>query len=392
MEFSKLHFIRVILAFLELAMAQDAKCGSPMNCCGGSTWNKITNICNGCSGGYFGKYCEIKCRFPSYGTQCQKQCRCIEQECSHITGCHGTTTKTRVLQSTLAMFNDTDLPQNEVKIRYIYYDLVDVFQDDTNKELSTWTSLDTKHKYMLISIIILTLLLLVIILTGCISRKKIQECKDVILYRYKPVRNRTINRNDSVDSSFVYFGIFCTNEGLRMYWIKVIPLPFLYCTFLSQTGKSELYTECADGYFGPNCTLPCRYPNYGDNCQSECLCAEELCNHVNGCIITVNAFEQASPSLMNDQLYQNETEMSILYISSNDSKIERIAKSTSMWNRMDMKHKVMLVCIVFFGGLFVIIIGIYIKITAKYRASVQYYQWTRVQRQEKRKSNETFNL
>ncbi|XP_061196049.1 cell death abnormality protein 1-like [Saccostrea echinata] len=41
-----------------------------------------------CSDGYIGTYCELKCRFPSYGTDCQKYCRCSEEKCSHITGCH----------------------------------------------------------------------------------------------------------------------------------------------------------------------------------------------------------------------------------------------------------------------------------------------------------------
>ncbi|XP_062566014.1 multiple epidermal growth factor-like domains protein 10 [Saccostrea cucullata] len=40
---------------------------------------------------------------------------------------------------------------------------------------------------------------------------------------------------------------------------------------------------CSVGYFGPECELPCRYPNYGDGCQSACLCVQQLCDHINGC-------------------------------------------------------------------------------------------------------------
>ena len=42
-------------------------------------------------------------------------------------------------------------------------------------------------------------------------------------------------------------------------------------------------SECIPGYFGPNCTLPCRFPNYGLLCQKACTCNETDCNHRTGC-------------------------------------------------------------------------------------------------------------
>ncbi|XP_056016789.1 multiple epidermal growth factor-like domains protein 11 [Ostrea edulis] len=44
-------------------------------------------------------------------------------------------------------------------------------------------------------------------------------------------------------------------------------------------------TICPIGYTGEKCKLPCPFPNYGDGCQIECSCAEELCSHINGCSI-----------------------------------------------------------------------------------------------------------
>ncbi|XP_078310494.1 uncharacterized protein LOC111105601, partial [Crassostrea virginica] len=41
---------------------------------------------------------------------------------------------------------------------------------------------------------------------------------------------------------------------------------------------------CEVGFMGPNCSLPCRYPSYGINCQSKCICSERLCNISTGCI------------------------------------------------------------------------------------------------------------
>lgn len=44
------------------------------------------------------------------------------------------------------------------------------------------------------------------------------------------------------------------------------------------------FLACQSGYFGPNCSLPCRYPNYGLQCQLECKCKQEQnCNHITGC-------------------------------------------------------------------------------------------------------------
>ena len=43
--------------------------------------------------------------------------------------------------------------------------------------------------------------------------------------------------------------------------------------------------ECGDGYHGPNCIIPCRYPNYGRECQEKCHCQENTCNFVTGCLM-----------------------------------------------------------------------------------------------------------
>lgn len=38
------------------------------------------------------------------------------------------------------------------------------------------------------------------------------------------------------------------------------------------------------GRIGENCSIPCRYPSYGRNCQRECNCEESHCSSVTGCI------------------------------------------------------------------------------------------------------------
>lgn len=50
-------------------------------------------------------------------------------------------------------------------------------------------------------------------------------------------------------------------------------------------------TECLPGYHFPGCNIPCRFPNYGDDCQSECLsCTKQNCNHITGCPEISNAY------------------------------------------------------------------------------------------------------
>lgn len=44
-------------------------------------------------------------------------------------------------------------------------------------------------------------------------------------------------------------------------------------------------TECGAGLYGINCSTPCRYPNYGKDCQQECSeCGQEKCNSTLGCL------------------------------------------------------------------------------------------------------------
>lgn len=51
--------------------------------------------------------------------------------------------------------------------------------------------------------------------------------------------------------------------------------------------------ECSSGYQGPNCSYVCRYPNYGDDCQSFCDCVELQCDHITGCRQLSNVHDYA---------------------------------------------------------------------------------------------------
>lgn len=44
-----------------------------------------------------------------------------------------------------------------------------------------------------------------------------------------------------------------------------------------------LFVGCPIGFFGYNCTQPCRFPSFGEKCQSGCNCSWDLCDHITGC-------------------------------------------------------------------------------------------------------------
>ena len=43
------------------------------------------------------------------------------------------------------------------------------------------------------------------------------------------------------------------------------------------------FLVCPKGYFGITCDIPCRFPSFGDYCQSKCYCDVDNCNHIMGC-------------------------------------------------------------------------------------------------------------
>ncbi|XP_062581444.1 multiple epidermal growth factor-like domains protein 10 [Saccostrea cucullata] len=55
------------------------------------------------------------------------------------------------------------------------------------------------------------------------------------------------------------------------------------CSDNRSIGDNKNDCGCKTGYQGSNCSLPCRFPSYGDFCQSGCECEERFCNHILGC-------------------------------------------------------------------------------------------------------------
>ncbi|XP_056016234.1 uncharacterized protein LOC125674673 [Ostrea edulis] len=157
-------------------------------------------IC-GCPLGYFGQNCEHACRHPSYGKDCQSLCICAPEICNHSTGCpDGTVTKEFNYQhSTFPTINDTTLSKKKLEILYISPDLVIANQKDFSSGSSLWTPLNTTHRVMFVSVVIISAVLL--ILTGIYIRIKIQE--HMCFYQFNLVEFRSQNRNASFGNSSV---------------------------------------------------------------------------------------------------------------------------------------------------------------------------------------------
>ncbi|XP_062570355.1 uncharacterized protein LOC134232420 [Saccostrea cucullata] len=67
--------------------------------------------------------------------------------------------------------------------------------------------------------------------------------------------------------------------------------------------KNQTCIQCKPGFYGEKCEEKCRFPNFGLECQGECLCTAEFCNATVGCIIpnspptmtnVFKAFEQST--------------------------------------------------------------------------------------------------
>lgn len=43
------------------------------------------------------------------------------------------------------------------------------------------------------------------------------------------------------------------------------------------------HEDCPSGYFWINCSKPCLYPYYGQNCGHTCSCEKDNCDYIIGC-------------------------------------------------------------------------------------------------------------
>ncbi|XP_062583218.1 uncharacterized protein LOC134244986 [Saccostrea cucullata] len=84
----------------------------------------------------------------------------------------------------------------------------------------------------------------------------------------------------------------------------------------------EQCKPCNDGYFGDNCSVKCKYPEYGKSCGQRCTCPSEQCNHVYGCQardITTPGFNKITTS---QQITSTSQQITSTFINSNEETSE----------------------------------------------------------------------
>lgn len=57
----------------------------------------------------------------------------------------------------------------------------------------------------------------------------------------------------------------------------------LNCKFQDELMLTHFFTECPLGYHSFNCSVACKFPTFGDDCQYLCNCTESSCDHKFGC-------------------------------------------------------------------------------------------------------------
>ncbi|XP_065926830.1 protein draper isoform X2 [Magallana gigas] len=77
---------------------------------------------------------------------------------------------------------------------------------------------------------------------------------------------------------------------------------------LKAAAMSTKNFTCSAGLTGNNCSIQCRYPSFGNNCQSICNCNNSSCNAVTGCIVgspTLYPVSNSSPVVESSHFLDN---------------------------------------------------------------------------------------
>lgn len=71
--------------------------------------------------------------------------------------------------------------------------------------------------------------------------------------------------------------VLITDSNMRGFGLS------LYITKLKTFIFAFYFLACMPGYNGANCSIPCPYPFFGNQCQQKCTCIKDLCDVTSGC-------------------------------------------------------------------------------------------------------------
>nr|XP_022293313.1 multiple epidermal growth factor-like domains protein 10 isoform X1 [Crassostrea virginica] len=83
------HFMIIVLCSYKIISTsnRNKKPDGGMICPDEYVWNQMQNKCTSCMDGFIGRNCNIQCSPPSYGQECQLECKCQPSDCHHVFGC-----------------------------------------------------------------------------------------------------------------------------------------------------------------------------------------------------------------------------------------------------------------------------------------------------------------
>nr|XP_034333258.1 N-acetylglucosamine-1-phosphodiester alpha-N-acetylglucosaminidase-like [Crassostrea gigas] len=128
---------------------------------------------------------------------------------------------------------------------------------------------------------------------------------------------------------------------------------------------------CMTGYFGPNCDIPCRFPSYGESCQSECRCEKQQCNHITGCENETKTTSDESNSMVTK--VSSTFGSNVLYIPYEIvTTTPGLQHHKTMWAGLNVTHKFMLISICIIGLTIFVMTGMYVICNKRRNTLIKY--------------------
>ncbi|XP_062570776.1 uncharacterized protein LOC134232813 [Saccostrea cucullata] len=177
-------------------------------CYAGYFWSKENAMCEKCPVGYHNINCSERCKYPSFGEDCQGGCKCRENLCDFVLGC--------LQQRTTRYFGTSAVSENTLSTEELAF--------QTTKMISTIKQHETKADFILYGIFILVGVFVTLfgvfvatyLYKQCFRKRATSNrygtAELTAVDRYKGLENKKIMINDSSENTSdpVYLDPICS--------------------------------------------------------------------------------------------------------------------------------------------------------------------------------------
>ncbi|XP_062582475.1 multiple epidermal growth factor-like domains protein 10 [Saccostrea cucullata] len=229
----------------------------------------IVSSTTGCDNGFVGLYCNIPCRYPSYGYSCQESCNCEQKFCNFTTGCEAGS-------PTIEQPSPSPTEKSTLTVLLSSSDVLEDTQHlcQNNTYFHYWI-MQKKRNLLIFGIaFLMSMSVLMMVIYLFINIKGSRSYSGARIHRSTMIRQRIILT--LLKSTFA-LGLILTAET------KKCMSNYTTCNRWNETFNTCEECECMDGYTGSQCEIPCPYPGYGKDCQKFCNCKQQYCIHITGC-------------------------------------------------------------------------------------------------------------